>query len=94
MHRVSDDRLVKIPDLDIYMACAIGDRAEIAEMTIAANPDRWTLWKGAGHRGLRQPIVELDGVSTHISVRRPGHFKLLYVFQFSCALRWSDIFPQ
>jgi hypothetical protein len=38
MRRIADDGLVEIADLDIDPSFDVGDRAEITDMTIAANP--------------------------------------------------------
>src|SRR5450631_1581751 len=43
MRWISDNRLIKITNLDLYAALGIGDGTEIADMAIATNPDGWPL---------------------------------------------------
>ena len=42
MSWIADHCLIKVSDLDQNPALRVGDRAEIADVTVAANPDRGT----------------------------------------------------
>ena len=41
MRRIADHRLIEIANLDIDLAVGIGQGAQISDMAIAADPDRW-----------------------------------------------------
>jgi hypothetical protein len=41
VHRIADHALVQIPDLHRDLARGIRDRSEVAEVTVAADPDGW-----------------------------------------------------
>ena len=40
MRGIADRRLIEIPDLDVDVPVLIGDRAEIADVAVAADPHR------------------------------------------------------
>ena len=44
MRRISDDGLVEIANLNLDFAAGVSDRAKIAHMAIAANPNLRPLW--------------------------------------------------
>lgn len=64
MRRVPDDRLVKGANLHIDLALDVGERTQIPQVAIAADPDRRPL-RDPRRRGV-QPVVELLGVAAHI----------------------------
>ena len=49
--------------------------AQVADATVAANPDRGTIRELAAATAV-QPFVKLDGASAHICVRRSRHFEI------------------
>jgi hypothetical protein len=75
MRRIADDSLVEIADLNENAAAGIRDRAEIAEMAIAAYPHRRTC--GNVGRCLLQPFVEFHRRAAHVGVGGPGHLAAL-----------------
>jgi hypothetical protein len=68
-----DDRLIKVSDLDQNSPLHVGDRAKIADVTVAANPDRGAFRKLAAVPAV-EPLVKLHSASAHICLRRSGHF--------------------
>ena len=73
--RVADDGLVQVANLDSDLAVRACDRAEIADMAVAADPDRRPLRKGATSRAA-QPLVELGCAASDKGMRRSGHLKV------------------
>ena len=76
MCRIANDGLIEVSDLDGHSTVCGGHRAEIANVAIAANPDRGTFRKRAALL-LFQPLVKFCSASPHIGVGRLGHFKCL-----------------
>ncbi len=72
MHRIADHRLVQIPHLDRQRALDVGDRADIADMAIPADPGRRPFRQGRPVRRL-QPLIEPHRAAAHIGVGRRGH---------------------
>jgi len=70
VRRIADYRLIEIADLDIDLTVGIGQRTQISDMTIPANPDRRPLRHFAPPIRGGKPLVELQRVSSDISVRR------------------------
>ena len=69
---IADDSLIEVADLDFYMAIGIGDRAEVADVAVAADPDGWAF----GERVLRdgvEPLVELEGIAANVGVGGARH---------------------
>ena len=56
---VADHGLVEVADLDVDAPVGVGERAEIAEVAVAADPDRRALRQGAARQSV-QPFVELS----------------------------------
>ena len=74
MRGISNDSLVQIPDLHIELAGRVRDRAQIADMAVAADPDIRAI--GDTPRACRvEPFVKLACISADIGVRGPGHFQ-------------------
>src|ERR1700676_1792405 len=74
MRRIADDGLVKVPDLDIHASIGTGNRAEITDVAIPANPDRGSF----GQRSallLLKPLVEFDRAAADIGVCGARHFE-------------------
>ena len=68
MRRVADYGLIKVADLDCDLATSVRDRSEIADMTIAADPD----WRAPGRRAVistLQPFIEFGGTSPDEGLR-------------------------
>ena len=77
VRRVANDALVEVANLDGHVAGGIGDRAQIAEMAVSADPDRGTIRQGAGVEAL-QPLIKAGGAAAHIRMRGSAPF-------FACA---------
>ena len=75
MRRITDHCLIKVSDLYQNPALRVGERTKIADVTVAANPDRGTIRELAAATAV-QPFVKLDGASAHICVRRSRHFEI------------------
>ena len=75
MRGISDRGLIKISDLHPNVALRIGQGTKIANVTVAANPDRGTIRELAAATAV-EPFVKLDGASAHICVRRSRHFEI------------------
>ena len=56
MRRISDDGLIEIANLNLDFPPAVSDRAKIAHVAIAANPDSWPLGKRAAFQSF-EPLV-------------------------------------
>jgi hypothetical protein len=82
---IADHCLVEIPDLDQNPAFRIGKGTEIADMTVAANPDGRTVRQFAAAAAV-EPLVKLGGVATHIGVGRTRHLKIASMNQNSFAI--------
>ena len=72
---IADHRLVKVTDLDFHLAFGVGKRAEIAEMTVAADPDRRPDRKQLGAGGFLEPMVEVHRGPAHVGVSRARHLE-------------------
>ena len=80
MRRVSDDGLVEIANLNLDFAAGVSDRAKIAHVAIAANPNLRPLWKRAAFHSF-EPLVIANRIAPHVSMRGSGHLALANVFQ-------------
>ena len=80
MRRISDDRLVKITNLNLDFAFCVSDRTKIAHMAIAANPNLRPLGKRAAFHSF-EPLIVANRIAPHVSVWGSGHFALTNVFQ-------------
>ncbi|GGG17366.1 hypothetical protein GCM10010924_53070 [Rhizobium wenxiniae] len=78
MSGVADDRLVEIPDLNGKLAVPVSYRAEISNMTVAADPNRRAI-RQFDPVGLLQPFVETSRATAHISMRRGSHFPVFMI---------------
>jgi hypothetical protein len=67
--------LVEIADLDGDFTLRAGDRTEVPDMAVAADPDRRPFRKGSPIRFL-QPLIEPRGASAHVSVGGGRHFAM------------------
>ena len=76
VRRIADDGLVEVPDLYFDPAVGVRHRAEIANVTVSADPDRWTFWDHF-HAGLREPLIKLNGRAAHKCVDGARHFQSL-----------------
>jgi hypothetical protein len=74
MRRVSDDRLVQIPDLDGDASVDPCDRTQIADVTIPADPDGGPFGQRPAFL-LLEPFIEFDGTAANISMRGASHFE-------------------
>ena len=90
---IADDRLVEIADLDRDFVIGIRERAEIAEMAIAADPDRRADRDLPRQSGLRQPLVELRGVAPDIGVDRARHLVRAGLFENGGPALGRDLQP-
>lgn len=45
MNRITNYRLIQIADLNRQRTVGARHRTEVADMAVAANPDRWSLWQ-------------------------------------------------
>jgi hypothetical protein len=80
MRWISDDRLIEIANLNLDFAPGVSDRAKIAHVAIAANPNLRPLGKRAAFHSFEPPIVA-NRIAPHVSMRGSGHFALANVFQ-------------
>src|SRR5580700_9835474 len=80
MRRISDDGLVEIANLNLDFAAGVSDRAKIAHVTIAANPNLRPLGERAAFHSFK-PLVIANRISPHVSMRGSGHFALTDIFQ-------------
>src|SRR5665213_2227253 len=74
MGGIADHGLVEIANLNGDASVDAGDGAEIAGMTVAADPHRRTLRQRAALLHLK-PFIELDGAAAHIGMRRARHLQ-------------------
>jgi hypothetical protein len=74
MRRISDDSLVQIPDLDGDTPVHAGNRTEVTDVTIAADPDRRPFGQCAAFL-LLEPFVEFDRTTANISMGGSGHLE-------------------
>src|SRR3954469_25857710 len=74
MRRIADHRLVEVADLYRNTPFGIGQRTKVADMAIAADPDRWTFRDFPA--AALQPLVELDGAAPDIGMRRTCHLQI------------------
>jgi hypothetical protein len=83
---ISDDGLVEVADFDFDFAVGVGDGAEVADVTVAADPDGRAL--GEFFAGvLRKPLVELERVAAYVGVGRTGHLETAAFFKHSLTVR-------
>ena len=68
MDRIADHGLVQVADLDFDLAMCIRDRAKVADMAIAADPDRRALRQFDSGRRI-QPLIESGGTAAHEGMR-------------------------
>src|SRR3984885_1568747 len=80
MRGISDDGLIEIANLNLDFAPGVSDRAKIAHVAIAANPNLRPLGKRAAFHSFEPPIVA-NRIAPHVSMRGSGHFALANVFQ-------------
>ena len=71
MRRIADHRVIQIPDLDFDVTVGIGDRTQISDMAVAADPDRRSL--GMGVR--LEPFIKFVSIAADKSVRRARHLQ-------------------
>ena len=77
MHRIADHGLIKVTHLNCERAVCAGDRSEISDMTVAADPYVWTVWEQSITRGV-QPFIKPHGAPAHIGVGRSGHLAVAF----------------
>ena len=80
MRRISDHGLIEITNLNLDFAPGVSDRAKIAHVAIAANPDRRPLGKRAAFHSF-EPLVIANRIAPHVSVRGSGHLAVANFFQ-------------
>ncbi len=68
MSWIADHRLIKVADLNIDLALDIGNRPDVPGVAIATDPDIGTSRNRRSHRPALQPLVERDGIATHVGV--------------------------
>ena len=75
MRGISDHGLIKISDLHPNVALRIGQGTKVANVTVAANPNRGTFRQLAATTAF-QPFAEFDGTTPHVSVRGLCHLQI------------------
>ena len=89
VRRVADHGLVEVADLDLDAALRVGDRAEVAQVAVAADPDRRARGQRLGRLRL-QPFVELARVAAHVGVRGARHLQVAAAGQDRGAILGTD----
>ncbi|HEV2363376.1 MAG TPA: hypothetical protein VGS12_04170 [Caulobacteraceae bacterium] len=74
MRRIADDSLVQVTNLHGDAASAVSQRAKVAQVTVATDPDRRSL--GHVRRASFQPFVEFSRAAAHIGMRGASHLDL------------------
>jgi hypothetical protein len=80
MRRIPDHGLIEITNLNLDFPPGVSDRAKIAHVAIAANPDRRPLGKRSAFHTL-EPLVIANRIAPHVSVRGSGHLAVANFFQ-------------
>jgi hypothetical protein len=75
MRRISADRLIEITNLNLDFAAGASDRAKIAHVAIATNPNLRALGKRADFHSV-EPLVIANRIAPHVSARLSGHLAL------------------
>jgi hypothetical protein len=89
---VADHRLVEVANLDGQRTAGAGDRAQIADVAVAADPHRRSL----GQRRVRaaQPLVEFCRAAPDIGMGGRRHLAVTLGDQKFSALAWVDVFDR
>ncbi len=74
MRRIADDGLVEVANLDLDPAFRVGDWAEVADVTVSADPHRRPLRKLCTSAGLK-PLVELERTAANVRVGGARHLR-------------------
>jgi hypothetical protein len=69
---VADDGLIEVANLDLDAAVGAGYRAEIADVTVPADPDERALGDGA-LAGVGEPLVKLNRIAADVGVNAARH---------------------
>jgi hypothetical protein len=77
MRRISDDRLVKITNLNLV---AFPNGPRLPTWQSPQNPNLRPLWARAAFRTF-EPLIAANRIAPHVSVRGSGHFAFTNVFQ-------------
>src|ERR1700733_15562173 len=91
MSWIANDGLVEITNLDLDMAFRISNWTKISCMAVTANPDRRTLWPCQTPSCLK-PLVEFEGVATHISMCRASHLQIAVFGEDSLSVLLANMF--
>src|ERR1700678_3789916 len=75
MSRIPNDSLIQVADLDFNSAGGIRDRTEVSRVAVTTDPYRRPFGKRPVFLRFK-PFVKLDRVSTHVCMRRSGHFTI------------------
>jgi hypothetical protein len=73
---IANDGLIKIADLNSDSAPGVRQRAQVADMAVAADPDRRPFRDLTG--AFLQPFVEFDRRAAHIGMGGPRHLQIAF----------------
>jgi hypothetical protein len=88
MRRISDNSLVKVPNLDGDTPVYAGNGTEVTDVTIAADPDRRPFGQRAAFL-LLQPLEEFDRTTADISLGGSSRLEGLLEPQDRNAVVWA-----
>src|ERR1700690_1478958 len=86
MRWISDDGLVEIANLNLDFAAGVSDRAKIAHVAIAANPNLRPLGKRAAFQPF-EPLIVANRIAPHVGMRGSGLFVFHYFFALDISVR-------
>ena len=73
--RIADHRLVEVAHQEFDLAVGVGDRPDVAQMAVAADPDRRPGGQAGDRLGI-EPLVELERAAADEGVCRTRHLQL------------------
>ena len=88
MRGIADHGVVEIADLDVDAALYVGDRTQVADVAVAANPDLGA--DGELDPGRPEPFIEFAGRAADIAMRGTRHFGMALLCQDFRTRLWSN----
>ena len=87
---IADDGLVQVSDFDFDVAFCVRYRPEVANVAVAADPDRRPFRQASSFDRV-QPLVELQGIASNVGMRRHSHLEIAALIQHVLTLERSEI---